>query len=47
MLKMATMVEVLPMAMVLRRQVRRTMSQTELRGVWVWGLTRAQNLGGG
>lgn len=35
MLKMATMVEVLPMAMVLRAQVRMTMSQTELTGVWV------------
>jgi len=35
MLKIATMVRVEPMPIKFRQEERRTMSQTELRGVWV------------
>jgi hypothetical protein len=44
MLKIATMVRVLPMPMRLRREEKVTMSQTELRGVRAVGLMREKNL---
>jgi hypothetical protein len=44
MLKIATMVKVLPIPMRLRIEEKVTMSQTELSGVRVVGLTREKNL---
>jgi hypothetical protein len=44
MLKIATMVKVLPIPMRLRREEKVTMSQTELSGVSVVALTREKNL---
>jgi hypothetical protein len=44
MLKIATMVRVLPIPMRLRREEKMTMSQTELRGVSVVELMREKNL---
>lgn len=47
MLKMATMVSVLPMPMQFRTMAKATTSQTALMGVLVRGLTVDQKLGGG
>jgi hypothetical protein len=44
MLKIATIVRVLPIPMRLRREEKVTMSQTELSGVRVVGLMREKNL---